>query len=386
MDYATTKYHFGNHKISRRKKAKATTPTANRIFGMDETTERCFGNKERQAEISSHQPSANGFLKATFPPKLKERETEKLSAFETKIMERDFYNSLSLLVGHYQIQTKPTKHFDYPYNIALALDDVEYQLKNKVGDWEEVRLIKAEEKIYLTTKERYDTGSTLYYIPIVPLYRLSKNPERKQVTELLKSAYSYLYHIAEIPYYRDQNSYLYWMYEMIKDWIVSDDENEDTPTYLSELKQAEIIGELMAQKIFSHQNLSRFKEHLNAFKSKDKFDNDCFLLASKIYELYRDYPNENIYRNAQIWRNIEEDEGYSSLSMDKYISFCAEDKGWLFQTLFENVNMEFQEYASTEEPTIIKKFDGSDLTDMNLDYEKRIFRLIEELIDLLNNS
>ena len=48
--------------------------------------------------------------------------------------------------------------------------------------------------------------------------------------------------------------------------------------------------------------------------------------------------------------------------------------------------MEFQEYASTEEPTIVKKFDGSDLTDINLDYEKRIFRLIEELIDLLNNS
>ena len=62
------------------------------------------------------------------------------------------------------------------------------------------------------------------------------------------------------------------------------------------------------------------------------------------------------------------------------------NKGWLFQTLFENVNMEFQEYASTEEPTIIKKFDGSDLTNINLDYEKRIFRLIEELIDLLNNS
>ena len=123
-----------------------------------------------------------------------------------------------------------------------------------------------------------------------------------------------------------------------------------------------------------------------SFKSKDKFDNDCFLLASKIFELYQNYPYVSIYRNAQIQRNFDQDEEFSSLSMDKYISFCAEEKGWLFQTLFENVNMEFQEYASTEEPTIIKKFDGSDLTNINLDYEKRIFRLIEELIDLLNNS
>lgn len=386
MDHATTKYHIGNHKTSRRKKAKAIAPTTNGIFRIYETPERCFGYKERQAEIRSHQPTTNGFLKTTFLPKLRERKTEKLSEIEAKIRERDFYNSLSQLAEHYQIQTKPTKHFDYPYNIALALDDVEYQLKNKLEDWEEVRLIKTEEKIYLTSKEHYDTGSMLYYIPIIPLYKLSKNPKRKQATELLKSVYSYMYHIAQIPYYRDQNSYLYWMYEMIRDWIVSDDENEDTPTYLSELKQAEIIGKLMTKKIFSNQNLSRFKERLYAFQSKDKFDNDCFLLASKIFELYQNYPYVSIYRNAQIQRNFDQDEEFSSLSMDKYISFCAEVKGWLFQTLFENVNMEFQEYASTEEPTIIKKFDGSDLTNINLDYEKRIFRLIEELIDLLNNS
>ena len=78
MNYATTKYHIGNHKTSRRKKAKAIAPTTNGIFRMDETPERCFGNKERQAEILSHQPTTNGFLKATFLPKLRERKTEKL--------------------------------------------------------------------------------------------------------------------------------------------------------------------------------------------------------------------------------------------------------------------------------------------------------------------
>ena len=70
--------------------------------------------------------------------------------------------------------------------------------------------------------------------------------------------------------------------------------------------------------------------------------------------------------------------------MDKYISFCAELKGELFQTLFETVNTEFQEYTVMEEPIISKKFDGSNITEHNLDFENRLFPLIEELIYILN--
>ena len=71
--------------------------------------------------------------------------------------------------------------------------------------------------------------------------------------------------------------------------------------------------------------------------------------------------------------------------MDKYISFCSEAKGVMFQTLFETVNSEFNECTIMEEPIIIKKFDGSTISDKNLDFENRIFPLIEELIYILNN-
>jgi hypothetical protein len=45
----------------------------------------------------------------------------------------------------------------------------------------------------------------------------------------------------------------------------------------------------------------------------------------------------------------------------------------MFQTLFETVNSEFQEYATMEEPIVIKKFDGSNITNNNLDFENRFF-------------
>ena len=392
MKYAT-KNNLGKNKNSRKTKAKSTASTVGRICRLDEAGQKRFGNSERPTEICSDKSTSDGFLKCTFLPKLKENIAQKLASDEQNLTqiqrkntktERDFYQSLSRLTEHYGLNPISTKYFGYPYNIALALDDIQKQLKNKVRDWEEIRLIEEKGKTYFTSEERYNTGAILYYIPIVPLYRLSKNPKRKQAVQLLQSVYSYLYHIAKVPYYRKHDSYLFWMYEMVTEWITSDDENDETLFYLSEIKQAEQIGDFMEQKIFSHQNLSRFKKRLESFKSKDTFGNDCYLLVSKIFELYMQYPNESIYRNSR--PNGEADEyERDTISMDKYVSFCAEAKGLLFQTLFETINTEFQEYTAMEEPIILKKFDGSNIANSNLDFENRLFPLIEELIYILNS-
>lgn len=49
------------------------------------------------------------------------------------------------------------------------------------------------------------------------------------------------------------------------------------------------------------------------------------------------------------------------------------------------MNTELQEYGQMEEPTIVKRFDGSDITANTLEFENRVFALIEELIYILNN-
>jgi len=394
MKINATKNYIGKSKNSRKTKAKTATPTIRRIYRVDETKQKRFGSSERQTEISSDKSTSNGFLKCTFFPKLMENDVQKLMTNgqnftqiqrKNAIMENDFYISLSQLTEHYRLNSMTSRHFGYPYNMALALDDVQKQLKNKVKDWEEIRLIEENGKTYFTSEERYDTGAILYYIPIVPLYRLSKNPKRKYTVQLLQSICSYLYHVAKVPYYRKQDSYLFWMYEMVEEWLISDDENEETPFYLSEIKLAEHIGDFMEQKIYNHHNLTLFKEHLKNFKTKDLFDNECFMLARKIFSLYEQYPNATIYQNLQSNTETEEYESHTIVSMDKYVSFCSEAKGLLFQTLFEAVNSDLQEYATMQEPRVIKKFDGRNITNNNLDFENRLFPLIEELIYILNN-
>ena len=393
MKYAT-KNNLGKSKNTRKTKAKTTASTVGRICRLDEAGQKRFGNSERPTEISSDKSITNGFLKCTFLPKLKENNAQKLASDEQNLtqiqrkntkLESDFYQSFSQMAVHYRLNTMTTRHLGYPYNIALALDDIQKQLKNKVRDWEEIRLIEEKGKTYFVSEERYNTGAILYYIPIVPLYQLSKNPKRKQAVQLLQSVYSYLYHIAKVPYYRKQDSYLFWMYEMASEWITSDDENDETPIYFSEIKQTEQIGDFMEQKIYNQNNLTRFKDHLKSFKAKDSFDNDCFMLARKIFSLYQQYPNATIYQNLQSNTETEEYESDTVVSMDKYVSFCSEAKGLLFQTLFEAVNSDLQEYATMQEPRVIKKFDGRNITNNNLDFENRLFPLIEELIYILNN-
>ena len=393
MKYAT-KNCIGKNKNSRKTKAKSTASTVGRICRLDEAGQKRFGNWERPTEICSDKSTSDGFLKCTFLPKLKENIAQKLASDEQNLTqiqrkntktERDFYQSLSRLTEHYGLNPISTKYFGYPYNIALALDDIQKQLKNKVKDWEEIKLIEEKGKTFFTSEERFNTGAILYYIPIVPLYRLSKNPKRKQSVQLLQSVCSYLYHFANVPYYRKEDSYLFWMYEMVEEWLTSDDENEEIPIYLSEIKQAEQIGDFMEQKIYNHHNLTHFKEHLKNFKAKDSFDNDCFMLARKIFFLYEQYPNATIYQNLLTNTEEKEYENDSIVSMDKYVSFCADDKGLLFETLFETVNSEFQECTTMEEPTVIKKFDGNIITNNNLDFENRLFPLIEELTCILNN-
>lgn len=380
-------YHIGYHTHTQTTKTKAVTQTAKRVYKLDAKNKGCSRNTKGQTAVGADSYAANGFLRTTFLPKLEETETVQ-NARQSAKTERDFYQSLSQLAEHYSIQPMQTQSYGYPYNIALALWNIEELLKKKVRDWQESKLIADGKKIFLTSEERYSTGSMLYYIPVVPLYRMLQDPKRKHAAQLLLSVCSYLYRIAGVPYYRQEGSFLYWQYEMLTEWVLSDDDTGET-TCLNEIEQAEWIGDHMEQKICNRNNLMVFKKRLMQFESRDALDHDCRQLACEAYALYERYPNETIFRNAYsdatTGEQCDEDEMENIIMMDKYISFCADGKGWLHENLMQCVNTELQEYGQTQEPVIIKRFDGADITNNNLDYEHRLFDLMDELVYILNH-
>lgn len=395
-----TKNHIGKYKTTRRTKTKTTAPTVGRISGMDEAGKRHFRNPKRPKEICSDNATSNGFLKTIFLPKLKENNFQNSISTQQNLTqiqrkntktETDFYQSLSQLAEHYELSPMPTKEFEYPYNIALSIWDIKKQLQDKIENYEHLQLMQKGSETYFISEERCNTGSSLFYIPIIPLYKMLKDQKRKKTAQLLLSVCSYLYRNADIPYYRQENSYLYWMYEMLTDWIEQDEEMDENHICKKELQIAEIIGDMMEQKISHRKNLEIFRKRFNQFKPKDDFDEECFRLARKTIQMYSDYPEESIFRNAHfnnipVQENIDEEEFYDEekiISMDKYISFCADDKGLIYDNLIENVNSEFNEYVEMQEPMIIKTFDGSEITDKSLDFENKLFEVLRELATIL---
>lgn len=207
-----TKNHIGKNCNTRRKKAEATPSAVGRVFKVDETAKRHFRNPERPKEISSCDNASNDFLRINFLPRLKENKDQQTVIVAQKSIaneERDFFRSFNQLAEHYNIDPILTKEFEYPYNIALSVWDAEKQLQEKIKNWESIRLFKNGNQTYLTSEERCSTGMNLFYIPVIPLYRMLKEKHRKKTGQLLLSVCSYLYRNAYIPYYRQEDSYLY---------------------------------------------------------------------------------------------------------------------------------------------------------------------------------
>lgn len=387
MTYAT-QHHIGNNQPTRTATATAVAPTVGRVRQLATKTKGCKPGAERQTEICTHSNATNGILKCTFLPKLKTAQSVQ-ACKETVKTERDFYKSLSRLAEHYHIEPMQTKGFGFPYNIALGMWDMETKVKRTNMNWDSYKLVQDSKKAFFTSEERYDTGTTLYYIPVVPLFRMLHDKERKHTAQLLLSVCSYLYHIADIPYYRQEDSYLYWMYEMHKEWVEQDEETDDTETYKSELRNGEYIGDRIEQKLFNRNNLTFFEPRLSRFKSCDTFDRECHKVACNAFALYAEYPKASIFRNASLPEqdpyNDDDDYDNETIGMEKYISFIAHTKGWLYESLSDSINNEFNEYGKMEEPTIYKTFDGSKITQGNLDFENRLFELLDELSYLLYN-
>ncbi len=378
-----TQHHIGKNNRSRRTATAKITSTIRRVCKVASKTKDSERNTERQTEISADCNASNGFLKCKFLPKQEEIPTLQDSKIIAKT-ERDFYKSLSNLAKQYSIEPMKTIDFGFPYNLGLSMWDVETKMEQKNEDWNDFKLIRDNQKIFFARKDSFSV-SPFYFIPVVPLFKMLKDQKRKKNAQLLLSVCSYLYHIANVPYYRQQNSYLYWIYEMYEEWIEQDEEEEDMRKLKNELKISKIIGDKIEQKLFNCKNVEVFEQRLNRFKSHTEFDQDCYKVASDAFALFSEYPKTTLFRNKQKSEQDPYNDDYSnsSVGMEMYISFVADTKGCLYNQMEESINVEFNEYGSIEEPTIYTPIDGTEIKKADFDFENRLFPLLDDLYRVL---
>lgn len=339
--------------------------------------------KERQETPCASGLTANGFLKHSFLPlyapcsHLPNRECA----------EQGFFQSLSVLASRgiavqVNYQDKP-----YPYNLLLAHDDLRQQLEAEKDNYELMMVTNAAGKMLLAGREVYDTGTNLYFIPVIPLCRLSKQKQYRQSSGLLLSVFAYLHYVAGVPYYRDGSSALSYYYEMTEEWLRYDLDGynaEDQCTPLSELYKACYYGDLLQRRIYNPIHLDSMAKRLDNFRAACDFDLNCLQVAQSFYHLWQQFPNAKVFDH--IPHMDEEAIGDDQfIRAEQYVSFIADNQGWLFENIADTLNNEFNECAYMEQPTIETLFSDDGMRGQeDLGFEQQLFPLIADLCSLLN--
>lgn len=383
MDYA--KDTNGAVTAAPKQKAKAAAQKRRRIPDGLAAQERHRRSACRPPEVSPCGAAAYGFLKTRFLPHY----TGQAIAGGTEKV--DFYRSLKLLCEHYKVKPVDTTGFTYPYGREVALHEAAQLLNRKYPQHIEMEVLEDNGSFAIQATETYYTGNTLFYIPVLPLYYIMQDRKHRKGARLLLCVYSYLYHMARIPYYTE-DSFLYWQYEMVTEWITGDPndwEQTEYNNYVSQLRAAQHYGETMLRRLWNPIHLNCFKDWLKTFRPHNGFDKACYAIAEKFYRLWQDYPKTSIYKHADTGclPDFEDDwyDDYECITMEKYIGFVACTDGWLYENVQQSVNAYFNESVSIQEPLLKRYFDGQVQKSDTLDFECRLFPLLNELCYFLNN-
>jgi hypothetical protein len=384
MDYATKNKRAAS--AARKQKAKAAAPKHRAVPAASEPPQGCRRGASGQAAIRPAGAAAYGFLKVRFLPHLAGQPVT-VSAKD----EEDFYRSFALLCRHYGLSPMETRSLGYPYNKAVALWEADRLLRARQENIQIIESTDTAGSPVLQAKETYNTGNTLYYIPVIPLYRLLQDRRARRAAQLLLCTCAYLYHVAGIPYYTDESSYLCWQYDMIREWVENDPTDWEAESYnsnRSQLNTAEHVGTVMQRRLWNPCHLNRFAALAEQFAPLDCFGSDCLSIAEKALTLWRDHPQGHVYRHAdtEVLHRDDDDYNEDCITINKYIGFCAETEGWLYHTLSECVNNEFNECRDIQEPVLTRTFDGRAQDADSLDFECRLFSLMDDLCYLLNTA
>ena len=360
----------------------ANLPANSSIRRKPQHPARCSSSKSKQTALRTAEQLANGFLKHRFLPLYEAGE----GLPPKGQVESSFFRSMAIAEKRHGIGVIDVADQPYPYNILLAHWDAARQLDEVIKDNDLSIVTDEKNHVQLLSKEICDTGTRLYYIPVLPLYRLLQDKKQKHTAELLLSVFAYLYHVADVPYYRNEDTFMFCNYEIMEQWLEDDwqglDE-DDVKRNRSELNASFYYGDIMQRKMFNPYQLNHFRERTEKYKPCNELEKECLLTARKALSLFEQYADRNIYQH--ILNEEQEDEDYQSIGIHEYMSFIAGNNGDLYQSLSEMVNSDFNERATLNEPVLQTLYTkaAENITD-SLDFERRIFSLLEDLCTVLN--
>jgi hypothetical protein len=319
---------------------------------------------ERQAAGRTGGNAAPDFLRHPFLPLC--NVSQKALPFNQE-QETTYIQSLERLAALYGIAAPEISAKPYPFNLLYSHWDAGRKLRKLNPDLR-LEVVMEAGKVLLATEDRLDTDHHVFYIPVKPLYLLSKSKVRqhRKAYAILLSVCAYLYHKAQVSYYRSVESYIYWQYEMLEEYLADCRDDWEGQSFLDNCKaisEAKRYGDMMERKIYDYSNIRYFKQRLDSFVPISKWDKDCLAIGRECFGLLEQYPYANLYSHIQhIKKDFNEDEedddeDESCIYPEQYVSFVATTEDWLGETLIRTVSDELNNYWRIQEPTVNLLFD-----------------------------
>jgi hypothetical protein len=295
--------------------------------------------------------------------------------------EAEYFNSVAELCQIHGLQPLGVGHLPYPYNILLSHRDLTKKLNRQPYD-SQLLITKnqSDKSVTLVSKQVYEVGNTLFYIPVIPLFKFLRHKENKACGMLLLAVMSYLYREAGIPYYREEDNFINGEYEANKQYFLEcmnespDDYEED----ISDIIRNDICGDIMQRKIHNRYHLDNFAQTIDRFKPQNNFDEEALSIAKEALALYLEFPKSSVFQR------ITDEEDWDEVAIpESYVAFIGDGKGWVYEAVERQVNEYLGNYSEMALPVTTQVFDGTATQPQTLEYEYRLFDLITALCNIL---
>jgi hypothetical protein len=352
--------------------------TSGQVLSRPRQATRCRRSKKGQSKNGTAGVAGYGFLKHRFLPV---RENKYPVLQNRRQVENEFFRSLSNLAGLYKVEPLNVESYAYPYNIYKAFEYAKAQIEGIDKNLHVLIIQDKDLSACIATAKIFDTGTTLYYIPVRPLFDLINNKSRKHVASLLLSIYSWLYRVIKVPFYTNINNYVGSCYGSLESWYMDEEVgNEEDIKEFEEMRQC---GMAIERKIKNPSHLQLFERRIKRFIAVSDTERELLVIGKKAFNLYTRYPERSAFENMRenfIYAEIEE-----RIYPEQYLSFFWDSKGNIYDSLMDYVNTELQEMGAMDEPVAVQLFDKQqDKPIHDLDFEKELFTVIDDLCKILN--
>lgn len=342
-------------------------------------------SRRQSAQALSNQPPAPAFLTHRFLPLAADHAV----LHRNKRVESEFFRSVDHLVTLYRLSVPKCVDLPYPLNIHAVFQQLKEQLKTSQPDLS-LAIVQTDKRITtVATVKAVAWQDTLYYIPLLPLFKLLRRKQARHVAPILVGIAAMIYQKLGIPMYTERNSYLADVYSILHQWV-DDTEAErteqETAQYYREFRRADAVGYHMQRKLRQPLRIIKLSRYVQEFKPVGPWQNRLRELAGDFLALGQKFPRRCFFRDIPtgIWEEDMEDE--DRIRKDNYLSFVYDNDGCLGEEMEDYVNTSLQDCPVVDEPVTVQYFNEPQPVELHdATYQKTCLFLLNEFCHLLND-